>query len=171
MIKYLKIARESLGKGRGIFREWKSPYRGFWLDAVFVILFFSMFVVTTIRFYKADEKIPLLLNFYMNCTTGLFFVTIFFTPVLLLVRRIILGKINIKQPISIYVRIGIFLGVFGWIGNIFDYFNNFPNFTEFITINIRNIIPKLRVIFALFSAILITIVIYRFIFNKQSDKG
>ena len=128
-------------------------------------------MVTAIRFYKADEKIPLLLNFFANCAVSMFLVTVFFTPVLLLVRRIILGKINIKQPISIYVRFGIFFGVFSWIGYIFDYFNNFPNFTEFITINIRNIIPKLRVIFALFSAILITIVTYRFIFNKQSDKG
>ena len=122
MIKYLKIARESLGKGRGIFREWKSPYRGFWLDAVFVILFFSMFVVTTIRFYKADEKIPLLLNFFLHCYAGLVFVTIFFTPVLLLVRRIMLAKINIKHSSSMYVSMCIFLGVFCWIAYIFVYF-------------------------------------------------
>jgi hypothetical protein len=162
MIKYLKIARESLGKG---------PYRGFWLDAIFVILFFSMFVVTAIRFYKADEKIPLLLNVFANCAVSLFMVTVFFTPVLLFVRRIILGKINMPSGLFYYAGLSILMCVSGGVAYIFDYFDNFPNFTEFIIKNIRSIIPLLMVIFIFFSSILITIVIYRFIFNKQSDKG
>ena len=162
MIKYLKIARESLGKG---------PYRGFWLDAIFVILFFSMFVVTAIRFYKADEKIPLLLNVFANCAVSLFMVTVFFTPVLLFVRRIILGKINMPSGLFYYAGLSILMCVSGGVAYIFDYFDNFPNFTEFIIKNIMSIIPLLMGLFIFFSSILITIVIYRFIFNKQSDKG
>ena len=155
------------------FLDWMKKILGeqqsnlFVLNIVFYTIYISLVVLLSIDLYNYGDKENYLIPTIMGSMVLSF---MFIAPVYLIARRIFIGRIKVSGSIG---RVGgfiIFFGVFFGISYIFYYFNNFYSFTEYFVANVRNLIPYIRISLFVVLVLIVTRMIYRFVFLKSDNK-
>lgn len=140
----------------------------FVLNIVFYTIYISLVVVMSIHLNNYGDKENHLIPTIMGCMVFSFIVI---APVYLIARRIFIGKMKVlDSSIRILVGFIIFFGVCFLLSYIFYCFDYFTSITEYFIANIRSIIPYIRISIFVLLVLIVTRMIYRFVFLKSDNK-